>query len=179
MRENRCVLEEHRIGRARKKMKHWRARHIPRDTDPNPPTGGDAATVAGDAGPGFHTWPSGHILQDTASNPLLRIPKNRSEKRSAPRARSAPPATEEQKKLHPNPPTGGDAATVAGDAGPGFHTWPSGHILQDTASNPLLRIPKKMVRRNVPRRNRGQRPRSYTQAIGRGFAKRRTSHGDD
>ncbi len=32
---------------------------------------GDAATVAGDVGPGFHTWPSGHILQDTDSQPLI------------------------------------------------------------------------------------------------------------
>ena len=29
--------------------------------------GGQAATVAGYAGPGFHTWPSGHILQDNGS----------------------------------------------------------------------------------------------------------------
>ena len=35
--------------------------------------GGKAATVAGYAGPGFHNWPSGHIPQDTASKPLLRI----------------------------------------------------------------------------------------------------------
>jgi hypothetical protein len=35
--------------------------------------GGKAATVAGYAGPGFHTWPQGHIPQDTAPNPLLRI----------------------------------------------------------------------------------------------------------
>jgi hypothetical protein len=35
--------------------------------------GGKAATVAGYAGPGFHTWPSGHIPQDTAPNSLLRI----------------------------------------------------------------------------------------------------------
>ena len=35
--------------------------------------GGQAATVAGDVGPGFHNWPSGHIPQDTAPNPLLRI----------------------------------------------------------------------------------------------------------
>ena len=34
---------------------------------------GDAATVAGYAGPGFHNWPSGHIPQDTTPNPLLRI----------------------------------------------------------------------------------------------------------
>jgi hypothetical protein len=35
--------------------------------------GGKAATVAGYAGPGFHTWPSGHIPQDTAPNPFLCI----------------------------------------------------------------------------------------------------------
>jgi hypothetical protein len=34
--------------------------------------GGDAATVAGYVGPGFHNWPSGHIPQDTDPNPLLR-----------------------------------------------------------------------------------------------------------
>ena len=34
--------------------------------------GGKAATVAGYAGPGFHTWPPGHIPQDTDPNPLLR-----------------------------------------------------------------------------------------------------------
>ena len=32
-----------------------------------------AAAVAGYAGPGFHTWTSGHIPQDTAPKPLLRI----------------------------------------------------------------------------------------------------------
>ena len=40
-----------------------------RNNDP----GGQAATVAGYAGSGFHTWPSGHIPQDTDPNPLLRI----------------------------------------------------------------------------------------------------------
>jgi len=32
-----------------------------------------AATVAGYDGPGFHTWPSSHIPQDTDTKPLLRI----------------------------------------------------------------------------------------------------------
>ena len=43
--------------------------------------------------------------------------------------------------------TGGKAATVAGSVGPGFHNWPSGHIPQDTDTNPLLRIrpPAKMT----------------------------------
>jgi hypothetical protein len=54
--------------------------------------GGDAATVAGYAGPGFYNWPSGHIPEDTAPKPLLRIrplPKRCSARRSAPRPGSA------------------------------------------------------------------------------------------
>ena len=35
--------------------------------------GGQAAAVAGYAGPGFHNWPPGHIPQNTDPNPLLRI----------------------------------------------------------------------------------------------------------
>jgi hypothetical protein len=35
--------------------------------------GGDAATVAGDVGPGLDNWPSGHTTQDTDSNALIRI----------------------------------------------------------------------------------------------------------
>jgi hypothetical protein len=38
----------------------------------NHQTGGQAATVAGYAGPGFHTWPKGHIPQNTDPNPLQR-----------------------------------------------------------------------------------------------------------
>jgi hypothetical protein len=74
--------------------------------------------LAGYAGPGFHTWPSGQIPQATAPKPLFRI---------------RPPAKK----------TFGEAfgaATVAGYAGPGFHTWPSGQIPQATAPKPLLRI---------------------------------------
>ena len=40
-----------------------------RNNDP----GGKAATVAGGADPGFHTWPPGHTPQNTDSQPLLRI----------------------------------------------------------------------------------------------------------
>ena len=61
----------------------------------------------------------------------------------------------------PKPHSGGQAATVAGDAGPGFHNWPSGHIPQTMAPNPLLRIrstAQKFVRPDVRRRDRGQRP---------------------
>jgi hypothetical protein len=35
--------------------------------------GGDAATVAGYAGPGFHIWPLGHYPQATDPNALIRI----------------------------------------------------------------------------------------------------------
>ena len=34
---------------------------------------GQAATVAGDVGPGFHNWPPGHIPQITDPNALIRI----------------------------------------------------------------------------------------------------------
>jgi hypothetical protein len=60
--------------------------------------GGKAATVAGYAGPGFHTWPSGHIPQangsETASSHPVPCQKRRSVRRSAPRPGSATPATE-------------------------------------------------------------------------------------
>ena len=65
------------------------------------------------------------------------MPKRRSERRSAPRPGSA---THGYKRSgYETDGAGGDAATVAGYAGPGFHTWPSGHIPQDTAPKPLLR----------------------------------------
>ena len=91
--------------------------------------GGQAAAVAGYAGPGFHTWPLGHIPQDTDTKPLLRIrssAKNRSEKRSAPRPGSA---THGYKK--------------------------SGYKI--ASSHPVLR--QKNVRRNVRSGDRGQRRR--------------------
>ncbi len=50
---------------------------------------------------------------------------------------SATPATENPET---KPPRGGQAAAVAGYAGPGFHNWPPGHILQATDPKPLLRI---------------------------------------
>jgi hypothetical protein len=104
---------------------------------------GDAATVAGDAGPGFHTWPPAHILQNPDSNPLIRIPKKSFGETFGAATGVSAPSYKRTTKPHPNPPTGGDAATVATDAGPGFHTWPPAHILQNPDSNPLIRIPKK------------------------------------
>ena len=44
-----------------------------KEPDPKPLRRRGAAAVAGSAGPGFHNWPSGHIPQDTAPKPLLRI----------------------------------------------------------------------------------------------------------
>ena len=60
--------------------------------------GGDAATVAGHVGPGFHHWPPSHIPQAPDTNALIRIrrvgtgPKTRSARRSERRAppRSSP-----------------------------------------------------------------------------------------
>ncbi len=107
--------------------------------DTKPPRGGQAATVAGDVGPGFHNWPSGHIPQDTAPNPLLRIRFHA--KKTFGEAFGAATGVSDrrlQKTQTRNDDAGGKAATVAGDVGPGFHTWPSGHIPQDTAPKPLL-----------------------------------------
>ena len=91
--------------------------------------------LAGYVGPGFHTWPSGHISQDTAPNPLLRsrphAKKTFGEAFGAATGVSDPRL---QKIRIRNRGAGGKAATVAGYAGPGFHTWPSGHILQDNNS---------------------------------------------
>jgi hypothetical protein len=75
--------------------------------------------LAGYADPGFHTWPSGHIPQDTAPNPLLR-------------SRSLAKKTFGEAF---------GAATVAGYVGPGFHTWPSGHIPQDNGSESAFTQP--------------------------------------
>ena len=93
--------------------------------------GGKAATVAGYVGPGFHTWPSGHIPQDTAPKPLLRSRSHAKntfgESFGAATGVSDPRL---QKIRIRNNGAGGKAATVAGDVGPGFHTWPPGHIDQ-------------------------------------------------
>jgi hypothetical protein len=80
---------------------------------------------------------------------------NRSEKRSAPRPGSATHGY----KRSDGP--GGNAATVAGYAGPSFHNWPPGHIPQHNGSESAFTQPvhdSKIVRRGVRRRDRGQRP---------------------
>jgi hypothetical protein len=109
--------------------------------------------LAGYAGPGFHTWPSGHIPQATDPKPLLRIrphakktfgeafgaatgvsdPSYRRKRHSG--ARAPLPHDPDTKRLR-----GGQAATVAGHVGPGFHNWPSGHIPQATDTRPRPRI---------------------------------------
>ena len=102
--------------------------------------GGQAATVAGYVGPGFHIWPSGHIPQDMAPKPMIRIRPHA--KKTFGEAFGAATGVSDprlQKIRIPNNGAGGKAAAVAGDDGPGFHTWPSGHIPQDTAPKPLLR----------------------------------------
>ncbi len=48
-------------------------RHFPHDPDTKRLRDGQAATVAGHVGPGFHNWPSGHIPQATDTRPLPRI----------------------------------------------------------------------------------------------------------
>ena len=95
--------------------------------------------LAGYAGPGFHTWPgSADVLvgeyETGDSHPKK---KTFGEVFGAATGVSDPRL---QKIRRRNNGAGGDAAAVAGYAGPGFPTWPSGHIPQDTAPNPLLRI---------------------------------------
>ena len=119
--------------------------------------------LAGSAGPGFHTWPSGHISQDNGSEttsshpvPCQKDVRRGVRRRDCSRVRGPrfphlalrPHLSRhgcETASSHPAPgkKTFGEAfgeATVAGSAGPGFHTWPSGHIPQETAAKPLLRI---------------------------------------
>jgi hypothetical protein len=84
-------------------------------------------------GPGFHTWPSGHIPQNTAPNPLLRIRSHAKKTFGETFGETFGAATgvsdpRLQKNRIRNNDAGGKAATVAGYAGPGFHTWPPRHI---------------------------------------------------
>ena len=118
--------------------------------------GGKAATVAGYAGPGFHTWPPGHIPQDTDPNPLLRsrplAKKTFGEAFGAATGVSDPRL---QKIRIQNNCAGGQAATVAGHVGPGFHTWPQATSFKRRIRNrfhvsgPLLK--RRSERRSAPR----------------------------
>jgi hypothetical protein len=74
---------------------------------------------------------------------------------------------------------GGDAATVAGYAGPGFHTWPAGHIPQDNGSETASSQPvpcQKDVRRGVRRCDRGQRPTATKDPNTKPLRRRRRRH---
>jgi hypothetical protein len=119
-------------------------------------------------------WPTGHIPQATDPNALIRIrPPAFAQKPfgetfgaatgvSAPsyRRNHGPSATSFKTRLQIRQ-QGGQAATVAGEAGPGFHTWLTGHILQDNGYETADSQPvpcKEDVRRDVRRRDRGQRP---------------------
>ena len=73
--------------------------------------GGQAATVTGYAGPGFHTWPPGHIPQHTDPNPLLR---SRPPAQKAFGAATGVSDPRLQKTQTRNNCAGGKAATVAG-----------------------------------------------------------------
>ena len=90
----------------------------PRAADPKRLHVGQAATVAGYAGPGFHNWPGSAdvLVGESESASPHPVPCQKNVRRGVRRR------------------------TVAGYAGPGFHTWPSGHIPQDTAPKPLLRL---------------------------------------
>ena len=101
--------------------------------------------------------PSRHGSETASSHPVPCQKDVRRDVRRRDRGQR-PTATEDP---HTKPPRGGQAATVAGYAGPGFHTWPSGHIPQDNGSETASSHPvpcQKDVRRGVRRRDRGQRP---------------------
>ena len=118
--------------------------------------GGEAATVAGVAGPGFHNWPQATSLKTQIRNrlhesgPLLkRRSEKRSVRRSATRSRPFfPSPTGRLRGQRPplqkipirNDDAGGEATTVAGVAGPGFHNWPAGHILREADAKAVIRI---------------------------------------
>ena len=133
-----------------------------------------AATVAGYVGPGFHTWPPGHIPQNTDPKPLPRIRASATAQRSFGDTFGAATGVSDprlQQIRIRNHHAGGNAATVAGYVGPGFHNWPPGHIPQDNGSESasphprvghgpkiVRRYVRRYVRRDVRRRDRGQRP---------------------
>ena len=115
-------------------MQHWRARQFPRAADTKPSRrqpSRHCSRVRRSRFPhlAFRPHPSRHGFESTSTNPVTYQKNVRRRDRG-----QRPTATKTQIR---NNGTGGQAATVAGYDGPGFHTWPSGHILQDTAPNPL------------------------------------------
>ena len=90
--------------------------------------------LAGYAGPGFQNWPgSADVLvgeyETGDSHP----------KKKAFGAATGVSDPRLQKIRIRNNGAGGQAAAVAGYGGPGFHTWPTGHILQTPDTNSLIR----------------------------------------
>ena len=81
--------------------------------------------------------PQATFLKTIAPNPLLR---SRSPAQKTFGAATGVSDPRLQKTRIRNNHAGGKAATVAGDAGPGFDTWPPGHIPQDTNASALIRI---------------------------------------
>jgi hypothetical protein len=75
---------------------------------------------------------AGHWASDRGKNVFISLKSSNEQRHSGPRVQS-----ERNGRQGNHQPRGG-AATVAGGAGPGFHIWPSGHILQDTDSQPLI-----------------------------------------
>jgi hypothetical protein len=125
----------------------------------NPQPDGKAATVAGGADPGFHTWPTGHTPQIADTSALIRIRSSArktfgetfGEARAATvgsvvtchtgRLRGQRPQRQKTPASRiQNPQPDGKAATVAGGADPGFHTWPTGHTPQIADTSALIRI---------------------------------------
>ena len=113
-------------------------------------------SVAGYSGGGFHNWPRGDILQTPDTNALIRIRAPGHAKKTFGEMFGAATGVSDprrQKIRIKNNGSGGQAATVAGYAGPGFHTWPSGHTPQNTYAKLLPRIRSSPLpkTRSVPR----------------------------
>ena len=126
--------------------------------------------LAGYASPGFHTWPgSADVLVGEYETGDSHPKKTFGEAFGAATGVSDPRL---QKIRIRNNSAGGDAATVAGYAGPGFPTWPSGHIPQDTDTNALIRprprpFLKKRSEKRAPTRSN---PFSFTDRAAPGSA---------
>ena len=89
--------------------------------------GGQAATVAGYGGPGFHTWPSGHILQDNGSESASTNPVTTKKTFRGPRLCGVPSERGflfpgDSQGLHPglvcDAPSGHGIGTAWGHTGP-------------------------------------------------------------
>ena len=84
----------------------------------------------------FGPHPSRHGSESASSHP----PPCQKDVRRGVRRRDRGQRPQLQKIRIRNDYAGGDAATVAGHVGPGFHNWPPGHIPQAKDTPPLPRI---------------------------------------